>query len=418
MNHDFEARLAQIAWLVLAGACRPAETATPSGATGTATTVDLATPDAGATATPIATSEPDASVTTTPPSPGDPRAICVQYQAKAASDPNGPRTQTASPPQRVYAPPAGDDLQARRIDPTKVECRIIWERNRAMETIMVAPTCCPQPRMTTPCPPASPQQFPGERTKVEIAILNNDGSRVSGTLAWNQWVQEPPRHMCGRRPEGFAPAEVRSATAIGARLAEMAELEAASISAFDRLARELAAHGAPEALVARARTARRDEIRHARSMRSLARRFGATPRAPRGAKLAVRARVAVAIENAVEGCVFETFGAVVATFQGSRAEDPAVRATFAGIAADERRHAALAWDVDAWLATICSAEEREAVDRARRHARDRLRIEPPTDDAHAERALGLPTGRERDALVRGVSATLGDRHGSNPNAAT
>ncbi|MBH9879304.1 hypothetical protein FFT64_18845, partial [Clostridioides difficile] len=63
--------------------------------------------------------------------------------------------------------------------------------------------------------------------------MKNDGSRVSSTLAWNQWVQEPPRHMCGRRPEGFIAGA--SGETIGARLAEMAELEAASIAAFDRL---------------------------------------------------------------------------------------------------------------------------------------------------------------------------------------
>jgi hypothetical protein len=46
----------------------------------------------------------------------------------------------------------------------------------------------------------------------------------------------------------------------------MAQLEAASIVAFDRLARELDAHGAPAELVAEARRAKTDEVRHARTL--------------------------------------------------------------------------------------------------------------------------------------------------------
>jgi len=273
---------------------------------------------------------------------------------------------------------------------------------------MVSPVCCPQatpPGQTPrPCPGPSPQQFPGERAKVEVAIVTNDGSRISGSLAWNQWVQEPPRHMCGRRPEGFAARAVGED--VGGCLAEMAELEAAAIAAFDRLARELEAHGAPRALVARARAAKRDEARHARAMRVLARRFGAAPRARRAKRLPVRAPLAIAVENAVEGCVFETFGAVVATMQAARA-DEMMRAAFERVAADERAHAALAWDVDAWLATLCTARERAAVERARRAAHAELRraseLRGASISDHARRTLGLPSREERAAIAAALS---------------
>jgi hypothetical protein len=411
MTTNFETRLANVVWLVLAGvACRPADSATSSGPAPSATTVDLPTPTSTATAVPVtptasATSTADATVAVTPGKLPDARAVCAQYQAKASSDPNGPRTQTPPPMQRTSIPASRDDIQARRLDDTKVECRIVWERTTTTETVMVTPVCCPQGHTIGPCPPASPQQFPGERSKLEVAIVTNDATRISGTLAFNQFVAEPPRHMCGRRPEGFAAgAAQHDARDVGACLAEMAELEAASIAAFDRLARELAAHGAPAALVARARAARRDEIRHAKTVRALARRFGAEPRATRARKLPVRSPLAIAIENAVEGCVFETLGAAVATFQAARAEDAAVRAAFARVAEDERRHAALAWAVDAWLATLCSAEERDAIERARRDARAELRASTASEDDATRRALGLPSPSERDALVRGVSA--------------
>jgi hypothetical protein len=82
----------------------------------------------------------------------------------------------------------------------------------------------------------------------------------------------------GRRPAGLrraAPAAARDA--LGAYLASMAHLEAASIEAFERLARELETHRAPASLVAAARRAARDETRHARAATRLARRAHATP---------------------------------------------------------------------------------------------------------------------------------------------
>lgn len=57
-------------------------------------------------------------------------------------------------------------------------------------------------------------------------------------------------------------------------------MEAASVHAFERLARELDAHAAPQELIAAARAAVLDEMRHARTAGRLARRFGANARAP------------------------------------------------------------------------------------------------------------------------------------------
>src|SRR5262245_15846645 len=63
----------------------------------------------------------------------------------------------------------------------------------------------------------------------------------------------------GRRPEGLALALTSAgASGAGALFAELAELEAASVPAFGRLARELGASGAPPALVAEARRAAAD----------------------------------------------------------------------------------------------------------------------------------------------------------------
>ncbi len=97
-------------------------------------------------------------------------------------------------------------------------------------------------------------------------------------------------------------------------------------------------------------------------MTAAAHRYGARPPAfvvdpPRPRSLAALAR-----ENAVEGCVRETWAALLAAYQAMSAEDPAFRALMAEVAVDERRHAELAWAIDAWARTRLSAAEVGALD--------------------------------------------------------
>src|SRR5688572_25875669 len=115
----------------------------------------------------------------------------------------------------------------------------------------------------------------------------------------------------------------------GRWLAARAQAEEASIATFARLARELEGHGAPAALVTRARDAARDEARHALVMRRLARRAGMTtmPDVARpDASSSLRTLEAIAFENATHGCVRKTYAALLAAWQATSAEDPEVRA--------------------------------------------------------------------------------------------
>ncbi len=193
----------------------------------------------------------------------------------------------------------------------------------------------------------------------------------------------------GRRPEGYTPSR-HSEQGIGAYLAIAAELEAASVPAFRRLARELQAHGAPQALIARAKKAAKDEVKHTRSMRKLAVRFGGVPRLPKVGTLATRSLVEIAIENAKEGCVRETFGALVATYQSHHASDLQVRAELQVIAQDETEHAALAWDVAEWIASRLTRDEQGAVEQALENSRSDLRADLASD-GFAPKVLGLPS---------------------------
>ena len=219
-----------------------------------------------------------------------------------------------------------------------------------------------------------------------------------------------PCAVAGRRPGGVAvrgPA-CASATPAGAYFASMASLEAAAVVAFRRIHRDLRAHGAPDALLDRVRVATRDEIRHTRTTRAIARRYGAEPTAPTTTPAgASPSLLEMAIENAREGCVRETFGALVAELQATRAADPQVRAAMRVIAAEETAHAALSWDIGEWLEAQLSPEERALVAKTREDALAELEAELRTALAPSVRAAaGLPDEHEAEILLRAIAPTL------------
>ncbi|MBK8213286.1 MAG: ferritin-like domain-containing protein [Myxococcales bacterium] len=218
----------------------------------------------------------------------------------------------------------------------------------------------------------------------------------------------PPVGVCGRRPEGLREVHTFAGlTSAGRFFAQCTHLEEASVPAFRTLERELRALGAGPKLLAAARRAARDEIRHTTMMRSLAKAFGGECAEVAVESPSPRSVLAMALENAREGCVGETYGAAQAAFQARRASDPRVRATLAVIARDEARHAELAWAVDAFLAPRLTAEERREVERAREEAWAALEAslrDEPSDELRD--VAGLPNAREAAWLVAGVRDVL------------
>ncbi len=235
----------------------------------------------------------------------------------------------------------------------------------------------------------------------DVTFIDED---VTMKVAYSVYNGGPNCPVDGRRPAGLAtPSHLPARSAAGAWLAQAAWLEAASVHAFVHLAKELQEHGAPRALVKLALAAANDEVRHAAMVGQLARRYGATPPAVEVALPARRSLEEIAIENAAEGCVRETWGAVIALWQAHVARDPEVRRTFVTIARDEARHAALAWAVDAWARPLLDEAARERVAFAREvAARDLLE----SDEAQAITALGLPNTAQAYALVARTYNTL------------
>lgn len=196
---------------------------------------------------------------------------------------------------------------------------------------------------------------------------------------------------CGRLPEGLRTPSEAQPSLIAAELAAAAHLEGAAVFAFQALERELIAHRAPLELLHRARSAQKDERRHHAAMSLLAHRAGANVPPVRVVGPEVRTLLEIARENAVEGCVRETYGAAVAAFQGEWAGDPALRQSLRSIAVDEAEHASLGWAVDAWARSRLPAAQRTLVDDDRARAVASLRAQAAQPVARQLCAtLGMP----------------------------
>ena len=229
---------------------------------------------------------------------------------------------------------------------------------------------------------------------------------VDGGLAVR--VVYTPLCAGGRCPEGLAPpASPGAGDALGAWLAANAHLEAASIDAFEILAAELGAHRAPPVLIRAARAATADERRHADRIGRLAASRGAVPPAAYVKRGPVRDIEAVARENVVEGCVRETYAAMLACRQARAATDPAIRSAMAGIARDETRHAALAWAVDGWSQALLPPAARRRVREARREAIEQLMEAPLASLPRDDRAeAGLPDEEDASRMAGELGAAL------------
>ncbi|HEX8793060.1 MAG TPA: ferritin-like domain-containing protein [Polyangiaceae bacterium] len=215
-------------------------------------------------------------------------------------------------------------------------------------------------------------------------------------------------YVTGRRPRGLRRcAPDRAAGRVARYLARMAHLEAASVPAFSRLARELAEHGAPRRLLRAAVRAGEDEKRHARVVTDLAERAGATVRRPQVRRGRARSLEAMAIENAVEGCVRETFGAAVAVAQSLTASDPRVRAALRRIAIDETRHAELSWRVARWVDGRLDPAARRRVASARLRAASAL-LASAGAPVHPElvQQLGIPPAPVAVAMAQQLARAL------------
>ncbi|MBW2456525.1 MAG: ferritin-like domain-containing protein [Deltaproteobacteria bacterium] len=151
-------------------------------------------------------------------------------------------------------------------------------------------------------------------------------------------------------PTGL-PAEERAILALSWR--QEACDHHASIASCARFVLQLLGVGAPVKLVAAAQRAGDDEITHTELCLAMASAYAGrsiTLGAHHGdvALESTSDPTAIAVQTVRTGCVGETIRAAVATAAAQQATDPAVRRVFVRIAADETRHAGLAWRYLKW----------------------------------------------------------------------
>lgn len=216
----------------------------------------------------------------------------------------------------------------------------------------------------------------------------------------------------GRAPPGFVVQTDPQNSVVAAYLAQMHQLEAASVGAFELLADELAHHDAPASLVERCHTAARQEVHHASLTAALALAAGGALTSVPDVDRALRPLASVALDNVVEGCARETVGAMVALHQARFATDPSLRQAFSIIAHDELAHATLAWDLAAWCAAQLppqwATEARNAFVRSLRAMEG-----GDTDAPGLAELLGLPSADAMNELLAGLQTldpTVGPPH--------
>jgi hypothetical protein len=246
----------------------------------------------------------------------------------------------------------------------------------------------------------------GENDDVELHVVHVSPAGDVSVTETETLQRSNPNCVIGRRPEGVVDRAVEQAD-LGAFVAEMERLEAASVVAFARMARELRALGAPEALVVECERASDDEIRHAVTIARLARRFGGEALAPSIEDAPLRSLEALALDNAREGCIRETFGALVATHQVHAARDPEIAAAMRDIARDETRHAQLSWALASWARPLLSPETRALVDAEMAKSLDELRRDLHTPACESAIALaGFPPASVAVAMLDRLAPEL------------
>lgn len=213
----------------------------------------------------------------------------------------------------------------------------------------------------------------------------------------------------GRLTDGVecAPVECEDGS-LGQWLAHSAWFEAVASDAFDRLADELLSLNAPEHLVRRARQSAREEVEHHEVMKAFAAKEGVGTRPARRELQAPRSLAEIAIENAGEGCVRETLGALVMQWQSLHAESAELRAAFAKISLEETAHAEWSWELDAWARSVLSAADVARMDEARAATLAALKREMCDREPQAvlHNRAGMPGISAVSAMIEHLESTV------------
>lgn len=183
---------------------------------------------------------------------------------------------------------------------------------------------------------------------------------------------------------------------------EQALMEHASIAAFARFTLQLLSLAAPAELVARASEAMSDELRHAQDCFRLARRYAPSDLGPGPLPIAGSIETTdlcdLVLTTLREGCIEETAAAIEAAEALEHCTDAEARPVLARIAAEETRHAELAWRFVAWALEATVEPERTEL-------RGRLRA-ALAEELDAPLIASAITERDRELAQHGLLAPV------------
>ncbi len=209
----------------------------------------------------------------------------------------------------------------------------------------------------------------------------------------------------GRLAEGVE--AVSEGQGLGRVLADMAAHEAAAVIAFEQLGRELEAHRLHRSFQRGAATAAWEEQQHVQLVGSLATQHGGRFAVRRRGQAPIRSIEELAFDNAVEGCVRETFGSLLGAYQARHAAHPGVRRVMAAVSADEIGHGAWSWELAKQLERRLPLAKRRQTREARDQALQTLSkgmLEAVPRAQHA--TLGLPDEERLESLCEALRDVL------------
>ncbi|TNE44759.1 MAG: ferritin-like domain-containing protein [Deltaproteobacteria bacterium] len=251
----------------------------------------------------------------------------------------------------------------------------------------------------------------GEVRRCEVTTLlqsseNNTSSTLQNALICEYEVYQ----VCvgGRLPAGLQPQEQTDVTnELGQYFAKLCFLEQAAVVAFEVLALELETHSAPQGFIERAWQAVQEEKEHAEMTALLTQMFGAEAPEVSVDPQPVRSLEEIAYENAVEGCVRETYAPLAAHWQSLHSVSPEVRAVMGRIAEEESGHAALSWEVDAWISPQLTSAQQAKKDQLQREAVAELGQQIQSEPSQTMVDLaGLPSALSAQKLFDGLQREL------------
>lgn len=192
---------------------------------------------------------------------------------------------------------------------------------------------------TCPAPPPSPGR----------PFLVEGQARTARVASRADWLASLPDEAVTRAP-ALSDAERERVVQHWLRAGQ---LEHASVAAFARFSLQLLRVGAPAHLLQAACAAQSDEIRHAKAAFAVASCLQGAPLGPGPLALGDldlhESLEEILVGTILEGCVGETLAALEAADALAAADHPLARRALEGVAADEARHAELAWSFVAWL---------------------------------------------------------------------